>query len=103
MYNHTVLRLAYRPICFILFVSGVCIGSLLGLLFIFMDRTLVGLLAGTFIALLTGLCSALLGLISTIIFNLLAPTLGGIPLEILPSSSIVKDDRIVQSPDSTLS
>lgn len=103
MYSHRVTRLAYGPICFIMFVSGICIGSLLGLLFILIDRTTVGILAGTFIALITGLCSGLFGLIYTGIFNLLAPAIGGIPLEILPSSSTVKDDSIIQSPDSSLS
>lgn len=102
MYNHTVTRLAYRPICFIMFVSGICIGTLLGLLFILMDQTAVGILAGTFIALITGLYSAFFGLIYTVIFNLLAPAMGGIPLEISPLPSIAKKDEITQVQDSTL-
>ena len=103
MYSHTLMRLAYGPICFITFVSGVSIGCLLGLLFFLMDRTVVGLLASTFIALLTGLCSAFFGLIYTAIFNLLAPAIGGIPLELSPSSSTGKDSAVIEPLDSSIS
>ncbi len=102
MYTHSVLRLTYGPICCILFVSGICIGSVLGLLFIFMDPTLAGILAATCIALLAGLYSTFFGFIFVLTFNLLAPVLGGISLE-LRSSSSTSETKIVQAPNSTLS
>lgn len=102
MYTHSVLRLTYGPICCILFVSGICIGSLLGLLLIFMDPTLAGVLAATFIALLTGLCSTFFGFMFVLTFNLLAPALGGISLE-LRSSSSSSETKTVQASNSTSS
>lgn len=92
MYNHKITRLAYKPIFFIMFVSGICMGSLLGLFFILIDRTAASILAGAFIALVLGIFSGLLGLLYTGIFNLLAPAMGGIPLEIQPSSA-AKDNK----------
>jgi len=101
MFNHTMTRLAYRPIFFIMFVSGICIGSIIGVTFALLDRTAIGILGGTFIALLTGLGSGFLAIIYTAVFNALAPTIGGIVLELeqLPVAS--KDNPNLQSPDSS--
>ncbi|MBP2626865.1 MAG: hypothetical protein H6Q68_1576 [Firmicutes bacterium] len=99
MYNHTITRLAYWPIFFIMFVSGICIGSIFGLTFGLMNQASVGIFGGAFIALLTGLTSGILGLISTAVFNILAPVIGGIALEIeqLPMTS--KDNINIQPPE----
>lgn len=99
MYNHRVMRLDYRSIYLIMFANGIAIGSLLGLLFIYVDRTITGLLTVASIALLTGVCSAFCSFIGVVIFNLLAPVIGGIPMEILPSPSADEKDRMKQSPD----
>jgi len=100
MYNHKIKRLAYWPICFIMFVSGICIGSIIGLTFGLMDRASVGILGGTFIALLAGLVSGLLGLIYTAVFNTLAPAMGGINLEVEQLSVVSKDNINLQPPES---
>jgi len=98
MYNHTITRLAYGPIFFIMFVSGICIGSIIGLTFALMDRAAIGILGGTFIALMSGLISVFFGLLYTAVFNTLAPAIGGITLkiEVLP---ITKDTMDLPSPD----
>lgn len=100
MYNHTIKRLAYWPIFFIMFASGICIGSIIGVTFGLMNPASVGILGGAFIALLTGLSSSLLGLISTAVFNTLAPAIGGISLEIEQLPVSAKDNITIQPPES---
>lgn len=101
MFNHIITRLAYWPIFFIMFVSGLCTGSIIGLTLALMDRTAIGLFGGAFIALLGGLISGFLGLIYTAVFNLLAPAMGGVALNIeeLPVGSKNTIDQ--PSPDSS--
>ncbi|MBC8016421.1 MAG: hypothetical protein H7X79_11860 [Sporomusaceae bacterium] len=100
MYNHTVMRLAYRPIFLVLFAGGICAGSIMVLLFCVMDRTLSGFFGGTFLSLLLGLASGILGLIYTAVFNTLAPVIGGIKIKIEPSPVPVTENPITQPPDS---
>ncbi|MDF2635875.1 MAG: hypothetical protein K0R78_2749 [Pelosinus sp.] len=89
MYNYKLLRLGYKPMFYLMFTGGICMGSMIGLLFSIMDRTSLGFLGGAFITLLAGLASGLLGIVYTLVFNTLAPTIGGIPMQItiLPESS----------------
>jgi len=93
MYHTTIIRLPYKQIFCIMFVSGICLGSIMGLAFALISPASTGISGGTFIALLTGLSSGFLGLIYTAVFNTLAPTLGGITLDIkelpAPSTEIV--------------
>ena len=88
MYNYKLIRLGYMPMFYLMFAGGICMGSIMGLLFGIMDRSYSGILGGAFITFLTGLASGLLGIIYTLVFNTLAPTLGGIPMQIttLPES-----------------
>jgi hypothetical protein len=69
-----------------MFIGGICTGSLVGLTFVLLDRSSVGILGGAFITLLAGLASGLLSLIYTAVFNTLAPAIGGISIHIAPSS-----------------
>lgn len=98
MYNHVLTRLAYLPVFLILFVSGLCTGSVIGLLFSLMDHS-IGIFGITILSLLSGLLSGLVGLIYTAVFNILAPSLGGLPLKIETSSVAPPDNRIIQPPD----
>jgi len=100
MYNRTITRLAYQPIFFIMFVSGICTGSIIGLAFALMNGTFFGIFGGTFIALLAGLTSGFLAIIYTAVFNILAPTIGGIALEVKESPVQSTDNSNLQSPDS---
>jgi len=99
MYNHTIKRLAYWPIFFIMFVSGICIGSIIGITFGLMNPASVGVFGGTFIALLVGLTSGFLGLIYTGVFNTLAPAIGGITLKIEPLPVALEDNINLQPPE----
>ena len=100
MYNHILMRLAYRPIFLVLFAGGICAGSVIGLTFCLMDRTLSGFFGSTFLSLLLGLVSGALGLIYTAVFNTLAPVIGGIKIKIEPSPLPVTENSIIQPPDS---
>lgn len=82
MYNYKLIRLGYMPMFYLMFAGGICMGSMIGLLFGIMDRSSSGILGGAFITFLTGLASGLLGIIYTLVFNTLAPTIGGIPMQI---------------------
>lgn len=97
MYSHILLRLAYLPIFLILFVSGLCTGSIISFVLALMDHS-IGFCAGAFLALLCGLFSALIGLIHTAIFNILAPSLGGIPLNI-ELAQLPPDTQVIEPPD----
>jgi hypothetical protein len=81
-----------------MFGSGICTGSIIGLTFGLMNPASVGIFGGTFIALLAGLASGLLGLIYTAVFNTLAPAIGGIALEIEQLSVSSKDNIDTQPP-----
>lgn len=85
MYNHTIMSVAYLPTFLILFVSGICVGSVIGLFFCLLDHTLLGIMIGIWISLLTGVFSGLAGLIYVAVLNTLAPTIGGIPVHIEPA------------------
>ena len=98
MYNHILTRLAYWPIFLIFFISGICTGCVMSLLFILMDHS-IGILGGTFLALLSGLLSGLSSLVYTAVFNILMPSLGGLPLTIEPSLTPSPDHQIIQPPN----
>jgi len=99
MYNHTVMRLAYRPIFLILFAGGICAGSIICLTFWLMEHDSVGFFSGTFLCLLTGLASGTLGFIYTAVFNILAPVIGGVAIEITPSPVPEKENNLLHSPN----
>lgn len=98
MYNHILTRLAYWPVFVILFVSGLCTGSVIGFIFSLMDHS-IGIFGIVFLSLLSGLISGLSGLIYTAIFNTMAPSLGGLPLKIEAFPVTSSDNRIIQPPD----
>lgn len=98
MYNHILTRLAYWPVFVILFVSGICTGSVIGLLFSLMDHS-IGIFGIAFLSLFSGLLSGLSGLIYTAVFNTIAPSLGGLPLKIETFPPEPPDNRIIQPPD----
>ena len=93
MFNYKLIRLGYRPVFYLMFAGGICTGSIVGLLFFIMDRSSLGFLGGAFITLLAGLASGLFGLIYTLVFNTLAPTAGGIPLQITSLPDSPKQDQ----------
>jgi|GEM_PF-3325183 thiamine transporter ThiT len=98
MYNYILTRIAYFPIFLIFFVSGLCTGSVIGLIFILMDHS-IGILGGAFLALLSGLLCGLLGLTCTAVFNILAPTLGGLPLKIQSCLTTSLNNEGIDPPD----
>lgn len=100
MYNHTVMRLAYRPIFLIMFAGGICAGSIIGLTSGLMDRALIGILGGAFISLLAGLASGCVGLIYTAVFNTLAPVIGGIAIKIERLPVPTQENDAIPPPDS---
>lgn len=92
MYNYQLIRIGYKPVFYLMFTGGICAGSIVGLLFAILDRSSLGFFGGAFITLLAGLASGLLGLIYALVFNTIAITIGGIPLEIKPTSDSSTSD-----------
>lgn len=100
MDNQTILRLAYWPIFLIMFAGGICTGSIIGLTLALINPASISVFGSTFLALLTGLGSGLLGLIYTAVFNTLAPTMGGIVLTIVELPVVVGENSTGLPPDS---
>lgn len=98
MYNYTLTRLAYWPVFVMLFVSGICTGSVIALLLRIFDHS-IDLVGATFLAVVAGLLSGLVGLVYTAVFNTLAPSLGGLPIKFEPLSSESPDHRMIDPPD----
>lgn len=82
VYNYTITRLSYFPMFCFLFTTGIIIGGVAGLTLGYLDRVGIGWLGGGFIGFLTGIGSGIVGLIYTLIFNTLAPVIGGIPVRL---------------------
>ncbi len=97
MYNHILTRLAYWPVFLILFVSGICTGSMLALLLVLLDHS-IGVFGAAFFALVAGLLSGLVGLVYVAVFNTVAPSLGGLPIKIAPLV-VPPDNQIIEPPD----
>ncbi|SFL85142.1 hypothetical protein SAMN04490355_102152 [Pelosinus propionicus DSM 13327] len=93
MFNYKLIRLGYRPVFYLMFAGGICTGSIVGLLFAIMDRSSLGFFGGAFITFLAGLTSGIFGLVYTLVFNALAPTTGGIPLQIAPLPDAPNQDQ----------
>lgn len=100
MYNYKLVRLGYKPVFYLMFTGGICAGSIVSLLFIFMDRGSLGFFGSAFLTLLAGLSSGLISLIYIFVFNTLAPATGGIPLKIISQSDTLLPEN---DPDSSFS
>lgn len=86
-YNHILTRVACFPVFYLFFAAGTIGGGLLGLGLGIVNYETVGLLGGAFIGLFIGLFLGLSALVLAVIFNLLAPCLGGIPVSLAPLPS----------------
>lgn len=82
MFNYTIMRLPYLHITVVLFVTGVAVGGFGGITLGLLARDAVGILGGAFLGLITGIGCALIGLVFTAVFNLLAPYIGGLPVKL---------------------
>ena len=82
MYNYVITRISCRAVCRCFFVTGTCLGGAGGLLLGMMERQLISILGGAFLGLLAGVACALAGLVLAGSFNVLAPLLGGIPIQL---------------------
>lgn len=98
MYNYILTRLAYWPILLILFVSGICMGSVLALILMVLDHS-IGVLGAAFLSLLAGLFSSLVGFIHVVVFNTVASSLGGLPVKVEAIAAAPPDDQIIDPPD----
>lgn len=82
MYNYRIMRVSGLAVFRLLFVAGAVLGGIGGLILGLMERDAVGLLGGAFLGLVTGLGSGLTGLVYVLIFNLIAPLIGGIAIRV---------------------
>lgn len=84
MDNYTILRISRAGAFFLLFCAGTCFGGLCGIVLGIMERSMASLMAGMFFGLLFGTFSGLFGLIFATVFNLLAPVIGGLTVQLEP-------------------
>ncbi|HEY3424606.1 MAG TPA: hypothetical protein VGL27_07405 [Negativicutes bacterium] len=98
MYNYTLTRLPYLPVFCMLFAAGVTVGGLGGLALGLLEKDLLGLLNGALTGLLFGLVSGVIGVIYAIIFNILAPITGGIPLRLEATPDEPRPSNILDNP-----
>lgn len=101
MYNHTITRISYLAIFRLLFCAGVAVGGGGGLVLGLLERDVIGIWGGMFLGLLFGLVSGLTGLVYTVVFNVLAPVAGGIPihLEELPGEVSPETEQATSEPE----
>jgi hypothetical protein len=82
LFNYTIMRLPYLPIAGLLFATGVCLGGIGGLTFGLLAWDSVGITGGMFLGLMCGVGAAAFGLAFTLVFNVLAPYIGGLPVKL---------------------
>jgi magnesium-transporting ATPase (P-type) len=87
MYNYIIVRISCAGVCFLLFCAGTCLGGIGAIIFGIMYWNMPSIFSGMFFGLLFGIFSAILGFIYATVFNLLAPILGGLAVQIEPQDN----------------
>lgn len=98
MYNYTIVQLASAAVFRIMFAAGTLVGGFGGILIGLLDRDAVGIGGGLFLGLIFGLVSGFMGLVYALVFNKLAPLLGGIPVKL---DIVIHLHDQAESPDSS--
>lgn len=84
MYNYTLTRLHCGAVFKMAFASGAAIGGAGGILLGLVERSAVGVFGGAFLGLACGLVAGAAAAAAAVIFNLLAPVLGGVAVRLEP-------------------
>lgn len=101
MFNYTIMRLPYLQVAGLLFAAGVCLGGMGGLAFGLLAWDTVGILGGMFLGFMCGVGAALFGLAFTLVFNVLAPYIGGLPVKLaITDTPSEPDDEQNDQPNS---
>lgn len=87
MYNHVVMKVSPWAVFRLFFCAGVVIFGMAGLALGLLERDAVGIMGGFFVGLVFGLGSGFAGWLYSVIFNYLAPIMGGIPVEVSPAET----------------
>lgn len=83
MFNYAIMRLPYLRIILLAFFTGVISGAPLGLMLgLTTESTGAGLLGGALFCLLCGACCGAAGFVFTLVFNVLSPCIGGLPVKL---------------------
>lgn len=93
MYNQEIIRISPWTVFRVFFLSGTAFFGLGGLIIGIMEKDILGMLGGAFIALALGLCTGLGAMAYCAIFNLLAPLTGGIAVQMKPLDQQVPSDE----------
>ncbi|MBP2652563.1 MAG: hypothetical protein H6Q73_132 [Firmicutes bacterium] len=80
MYNYRVMRLSCSVVLRLCLIAGILFGGLIGIALGLWEQMTIGLFGGMFFGLTFGLFSGFLGFVYAVVFNALAPTLGGLPI-----------------------
>lgn len=82
MYNYKITRIAYFPLCFIVFCSIVIFCELIGLGFAAIERDAMNVVSGAFFGVALGFSGVALAAVFIFIFNLFTSVTGGLPVRI---------------------
>lgn len=82
MYNYKITRIAYFPLCFIVFCSIVIFCELLGLGFAAMERDVMSVVSGAFFGVVLGFSGGALAAVFIFIFNLFTSVTGGLSVRL---------------------
>lgn len=82
MYNQVIIRISPWTIFRVFFLAGTTFFGLAGIILGIVEKDTLSVLGGAFLGLLFGLCSGLGAMAYCAIFNLLAPAVGGIAVQI---------------------
>ncbi len=93
MYNQEIIRISPWTAFRVFFLAGTAFFGLGGLIIGIMEKDILGMLGGAFIALALGLCTGLGAVVYCAIFNLLAPLTGGISVQIKPVAQQAPSDE----------
>ena len=89
MYNITVTRVSGKHVLCLVFCSATFLGGIGGIILGIMEPS-IGFWGGSFLGLAIGIFSSINAIIAIIVFNVVAPIVGGLPLIIkhCPESTV---------------
>lgn len=82
MYDYEITSVSWPAVFRVFFAAGTCVGGLGGIALGLMEQSMIGLLGGAFLGLVAGLVSGLVAAAYAVVFNVLTPYFGGIPVNV---------------------
>lgn len=102
MFNYAIVCLPYLPIALVAFCTGVLIGAPASLMLGLIEGNIAGILGGAFFCLLCGIALGVTGFVFALVFNVLSPYMGGLPVKI-EAAGTDTPSAVSQPPDANSS